>query len=101
MRGYFLPIYIIMYIADFILVIILMLIMGRSNNSHKNFPRIFRIELLITNKGVYLPGRGTGDVAWAYLGGISWGYALLINSFFSLWIVATDTLVSFDVTLML
>lgn len=79
-------------------------IMGRSNNSHKIFPRnFFEIELFVINKGVYPPGgwyRGvTSKGVW------HWGclvcQASLMNSFFNRCIVATLTLVSFDVTLML
>ena len=97
-------------------------IMGRSNNSHKIFPRIFldrtvdykqggvsprkillRHPHICSRKGmVKPPPRSPKDIEGGYPGGWHWVYhASLMNSFFSLWMVATDTLVSFDVTLML
>ena len=97
-------------------------IMGRSNNSHKIFPRIFwertvdykqggvsprkillRHPHICSRKGmVKLPPRSPRGHRMGMPGGWHWVYhASLMNSFFSLWMVATDTLVSFDATLML
>ena len=81
---------------DFILLYIIRY-KGRSNNSHKISPRNFRMTpQLFANKG--------GGSSWRVVQGLRRGMgalvcqALLMNSFFNLWIVATLTLVSFDVT---
>lgn len=88
-----------MYIADFILGY-----WGGLIFRIKFFPEFFlKIELLAINKG-YVPPPGTPGVTtgvWGGTGVCLVCHALLMNSFFSLCTVATDTFVSFDVTLML
>ena len=75
-------------------------IMGGSNISHKIFPRIFLDRTVCYKQGGYPPGgwyRGYKEGVWGCLV----CQASLMNSFFNLCIVATLTLVSFDVTRML
>lgn len=80
---------------DFILLYIIRH-KGRSNNSHI-VTRNFRMTpQLFANKG--------GGSSWRVVQGLRRGmgalvcHAHLMNSFFNRWIVATLTLVSFDVT---
>lgn len=77
---------------------------GRSNNSHKiSTQEILNDSPTVSQQTgyVFLEG-GTGVTRRGGVPGVCLVcHASLMNSFFNLWIVATLTLVSFDVTLML
>ena len=83
-----------MYIADFILDI-----WGGLIFRIKFFPEFFFDRTVCLKQGGMPSQEGGTEVTTP--GGCLVCQAHLMNSFFNLWMVATDTLVSFDVTLML
>lgn len=77
--------------------------MGRSNNSHNFFSEFLNDSPTVSQQTGYVSQEGgTGVTRRGVPPGVCLVcQTLLMNSFFNLWMVATDTLVSFDVTLML
>ena len=77
--------------------------MGRFGNSHKIFLEFLNDSPTVSQQTGYVSQEGgTGGYKEGYVPGVCLVcQTLLMNSFFNLWMVATDTLVSFDVTLML
>ena len=76
--------------------------MGRSNNSHNFFSEFLNDSPTVSQQTGYVSQEGgTGGYKEGGAGVCLVCQALLMNSFFNLWIVATLTLVSFDVTRML